>query len=329
MDAVNAPDMTIDKSRADLYTSLGRIQVGMSHALLTLDQASSLAVAKYDRPVITNYRLGVLLFRMLKAGGVDGQRLRRPVTPSRRHYREAVKFLTSFGVLAEVRDVAQGSVFTVLGRSAVSAPEIACTADPFAYVSHLSAMELHGLTDRVSQTLNLSTPAPKDWTGAALGLMQRDLGEQLPDYEDAGFPRLMRTRMEKLMGRPVHITHSVQLGAFRKTPDSEVRVATVGRTFLDMLREPALCGGIHHVLSVYREHASRYLNLIAGEVDQHGGAIDRVRAGYVLEEVCGLQHPSFETWLKSVARGGSRKLVAANEYSSTYSERWALSLNAD
>jgi predicted transcriptional regulator of viral defense system len=217
----------------------------------------------------------------------------------------------------------------VLGRSSVSAAEIACTVDPFAYVSHLSAMELHGLTDRVTQTLYLSSPDPKAWKAHATELMQRDLGEERAAYEEAGFPLLQRTRIEKLMGTTVRITHSAHLGAFRKTPDSEVRVATIGRTFLDMLREPTLCGGIHHVLGIYLEHAERNLALIAAEVDQHGGPIDKVRAGYVLEEVCGLTHPSFEEWQTHAARGGSRKLVAANEYASTYSERWALSLNAD
>jgi predicted transcriptional regulator of viral defense system len=269
-----------------------------------------------------------MIYRLVRAGQIEGQTL-RVGAPSRRQYRTAVTFLTSYGVLSSVRDLASEAAFTVLGRSSVSAAEIACTVDPFAYVSHLSAMEMHGLTDRVAQTLYLSSPDPKAWKAHATDLMRRELGEERAAYEEAGFPLLQRTRMEKLMGTTVRITHSLHLGAFRKTPDSEVRVATIGRTFLDMLREPALCGGIHHVLGIHREHAPRNLALIVAEVDQHGGPIDRVRAGYVLEEYCGLQHPSFAEWQKSAARGGSRRLVAANEYAPQYSERWALSLNAD
>jgi len=301
----------------------------MTSAPITLAQASSLAMSKYDRPVIAGYRLGVSVFQLLKAGRIDGQPLTRLGPPSRRHYRQALNFLTSYAVLSEVRDFPRESAFTVLGRSEVSAAEVACSVDPFAYVSHLSAMEMHGLTDRVSQTLYLSSPDPKSWSRFAAEQMQRDLGGDLAEYRDAGFPRLTRTHMEKLKGRPVRITHSAHLGAFRKTPESEVRVATIGRTFLDMLREPALCGGIHHVLGIYREHAERNLALIVAEVDQHGGPIDKVRAGYVLEELCGLKHPSFAEWQTHAARGGSRRLVAANEYASKYSERWALSLNAD
>jgi predicted transcriptional regulator of viral defense system len=301
----------------------------MNNSPITLAQAASLAVAKYDRPVITNYRLGVMVFQLIKAGRIEGKTLNRLGPPSRRHFRQALNFLANYAVLSELRDLPRESAFTVLGRSSVSAAEIACTVDPFAYLSHLSGMELHGLTDRVTQTLYLSSPDPKAWKAHASEIMQRDLGEERAAYEEAGFPLLQRTRIEKLMGTTVRITHSAHLGAFRKTPDSEVRVATIGRTFLDMLREPTLCGGIHHVLGIYREHAERNLALIAAEVDQHGGPIDKVRAGYVLEELCGLKHPSITEWQTHAARGGSRKLVAANEYASTYSERWALSLNAD
>lgn len=301
----------------------------MTSAPITLAQASSLAVAKYDRPVMTSYRLGAIVFHLIKAGRIDGQSIDRPGPPNRRHYRQALTFLTSYAVLSDVRELPAESTFTVLGRSSVSAAEIACTVDPFAYVSHLSAMEMHGLTDRVSQTLYLSSPDAKVWKGFATERMQKDLGADLDAYVAAGFPVLQRTRMEKLLGQPVHVTHSLHPGAFRKSPESEVRVATIGRTFLDMLRQPELCGGIHHVLELYREHAARNLALIVAEVTQHGGPIDKVRAGYVLEEVCGLQHSEFAEWQKFAARGGSRRLVAANEYAPTYSERWALSLNAD
>lgn len=320
--------MGIDKLLANVYTSLGRIHVGMLTPSISLDRASSLALAKYDRPVITAYRLGLLVFRLVRAGAIDGQALKVHVL-NRRQYRQVVAFLTSYGVLSPVRELATESTFTVFGGSTASPAEIACTVDPFAYVSHLSAMEMHGLTDRVSQTLHLSSPDPKAWSLAAAEQMHRDLGEALETYLEEGFPRLTRTHLEKLMGRPVRVTHSAHLGAFRKTPDSEVRVATLGRTFLDMLREPPLCGGIHHVLSIYREHAPRDLALIADEVTRHGKPIDKVRAGYVLEEYCGLKHAAFDEWQKSAARGGSRKLVAANEYAPQYSERWALSLNAD
>jgi hypothetical protein len=94
----------------------------------------------------------------------------------------------------------------------MSAAEIACTVDPLAYVSRLSAMEMHGFTDRVAQVLLLSSPHPTAWKEHALRQMQSDRGEALAAYLKAAFPRLVR------------ITH---LGAFRRTPASEVRAGYV------------------------------------------------------------------------------------------------------
>ena len=108
---------------------------------------------------------------------------------------------------------------------------------------------------------------------------------------------------------------------------SSLRVATVSRVFLEMIREPAQCGGIQHVIDVYRREAKRYINLIVDEVSQHGLAIDKVRAGFLLSEVCRLEHEVFVEWEKSAQRGGSRKLDPEGEYVSEFSERWKLSLN--
>jgi len=94
-----------------------------------------------------------------------------------------------------------------------------------------------------------------------------------------------------------------------------------------MLREPKLCGDIQHVLDIYQKDARRYLKLIVGEIDRHGQPIDKVRAGFVITEVCRLTSPAVDGWEKFAQRGGSRKLDAENEYAPIYSERWQLSIN--
>lgn len=72
-------------------------------------------------------------------------------------------------------------------------------------------------------------------------------------------------------------------GAYLSIQGKTLRVSTIGRTFLDMIREPNLCGGIYHVLDVYAEHAPRYLRLIVDKVDRYGSPIDKVRIGYILK----------------------------------------------
>jgi predicted transcriptional regulator of viral defense system len=88
-----------------------------------------------------------------------------------------------------------------------------------------------------------------------------------------------------------------------------------------------MCGGIRHVIDIYRQYVERYSDLIIDEVERHGNKIDKVRAGYLLEELCGLESETIEGWQQYVQRGGSRKLDPFEEYSPKYSKRWWLSLN--
>jgi predicted transcriptional regulator of viral defense system len=188
-------------------------------------------------------------------------------------------------------------------------------------------MEYHGLTDRFPKILYLTRPAPAEWRRQASARMLKDFGERLQIYLDSGLPKLLQPKITRLGQTSIHVFERSQLGAFRLVAGSSLRVATVGRVFLEMIREPAQCGGIQHVIDVYRREAARYLSLIIDEMNQHGLAIDKVRAGFLLSEVCGLNHEAFVDWEKSAQRGGSRKLDPEGEYVPNFSERWKLSLN--
>ena len=302
----------------------------MREEIISLPQATSLALARLKFPVVTAYQLGRLIFGLYRVRGIDGRRLEVPgPLPERRHFLEVRTFLMEHAVIQPVRGFPVGAVYTLLGGVDVSAHELLCTVDPFAYLSHLSAMALHGLTDRIPQMIFAASPAPRQWRSFADELMRKDLGEDLQSYVDARFPLLRRTKYEKILGQPVHLAQSSHLGAFRRLEPHGVRVSTLGRTSLDMLRDADLCGGIQHVIETYEAHAAAYLQLIIAEVEQHGNDIDKVRAGYVLEERCGLSDPVFAHWRQHAKRGGSRKLVPNQPYSSTYSEKWCLSLNVD
>jgi hypothetical protein len=55
--------------------------------------------------------------------------------------------------------------------------------------------------------------------------------------------------------------------------------------------------------------------------------MDQARAGYILEEKCGLSHALIDEWAKSAIRGGSRRLDPQAEYVPIFSERWCISIN--
>ena len=183
------------------------------------------------------------------------------------------------------------------------------------------------LTDRLPAKLFLSSPALRDWQIEAGARMGRDLGEDLPLYLAADLPPLAHVKMRKIGPMEVRIFHSKHGCSYKNVKGKTLRVSTLGRTFLDMIRTPDLCGGIRHVVEVYRQHAPAYLRLIVDEIEQHGGPIDKVRAGYLLDEQCGLKDPAVESWTKFAQRGGSRKLDAGAEYQPVWSDKWCLSLN--
>ena len=81
---------------------------------------------------------------------------------------------------------------------------------------------------------------------------------------------------------------SVHQGAFKHIDGRMLRVSTIGRTFLDMLRKPDYCGSMYHVAGIFKNNGQQYSKLIIDEIDRHGTNIEKARAGYLLEEVqCG------------------------------------------
>ena len=291
--------------------------------------ALSRTIAEEDTPVLPVYRLGVLVYRLYQECSTEGNLTVLPsASPDTHLFQSFVKQLTELGILRNHVNF-PNRAFRLFGRKNEAPEEVVCTVDPFCYLSHLSAMEHHGLTNRMPGKLFLSTPPPAEWKASASAKMEKDLGTELDNYLSCGLPELKWRQISKIGKVEVHTFRSKHQGAFKLVRGSTLRIATIGRTFLDMLRNPELCGGIHHVLEVYAENAATWLALITAEIDRQGAPIDKVRAGYILDEKLRLSSPSINDWLQYAQRGGSRKLDASAEYRPVWSEKWCLSLNAD
>lgn len=294
---------------------------------MNLEKALSHLLGQVEEPVLTRYRVAALVYRVYASKSVGGEAVRLgKKTASPAEFARAMKLLDRSGIL-ESHPSFEDRAFRLIGRSEDRPEEIACSIDPFCYVSHLSAMEYHGLTNRLPVKLCLTTPENKQWQEKARERMSKDLGEHFQDYLAEGMPRLEKINMPKVNKTEIYRFHSKQWSSFLKVRGRTVRVSTIGRTFLDMLRRPELCGGMPHALEVFEEHAQTYLQPILSEIDKWGGPIDKVRAGYILEEMLGLESPTISTWESCISRGGSRKLDSSEEYVPKWSEKWCLSLN--
>jgi len=271
-------------------------------------------IGQHAAPVLSAYALGIMIFRLHQSAEVEQRPASLEVQAlGRQQYKEMESQLLSVGVLEKIPHL-RGKAYSIFGRSKAPAAEFICGVDPFCYISHLSAMEF---------------PSTSEWRKLAKEQMQKDLVEYYPAYIAARFPHLVSFRMEKFGKTPIEYINSSHLGAFKNIHDRSLRVSTIGRTFLDMLRRPDLCGGMQHVIDVYKDTARKYLRLIQDEIDTHGTGIEKVRAGYILSEFCGARSEQrIQAWKEQFAqRGGSRKLDPTGEFSATFSEDWSLSLN--
>jgi len=290
-------------------------------------KALSLSLGELEEPVITRYRLGLIVHRLYQSKSYSGEKIRiQKEQAGQPELSKSLGGLQENGILKEHPEF-HGTVYQLLGRKAESVEEVVCSVDPFCYISHLSAMAYHGLTDRLPTRLFISTPPPAVWSEEARKRMKRDLGDGLEEYLAAGLPQLQRLKMNKIGRTEIHRFTSVEWRAYTNVRGRVTRVSSIGRTFLDMLRNPELCGGMHHVVEVFQQAAGQYLQPIVEEIDNHGAPIIKVRAGYILEELMGLENTKVAGWVAYAQRGGSRKLDPAGDYLPQWSEKWCLSLN--
>jgi predicted transcriptional regulator of viral defense system len=201
-----------------------------------------------------------------------------------------------------------------------------CSIDPFAYISHLSAMEFHGLTDKIPRVLIYSSPDQKAWRTFAHKKMQKDFSGNKPDT----LPLLSLNKIKKFGKKNIIKFSSIHTGAYISIKNRALRVSSIGRTFLDMIRRPDLCDGIYNVIQAYEDYAEQYLDLILDEIDRNGNKIEKVRSGYIMEERCNIRNnPRIEKWKENAQRGGSRKLDPNNDYYPNFSKSWCLSINIE
>ena len=293
-------------------------------------QAVSIILNDSNQAIFSDYDISLVIFNLYKEKHLRGESIKvsKPF-PNRRDIYNAINSLTKWGIILPHKDFPSNKAFMLASKKEYDVGELACCIDPFAYVSHLSAMSYHGLTNRIPSILYISTPPYRAWVTFAKKKMLTDIGDDHDEYIINRLPKLSRIALDKIDKYPVTRYSTTHLGAYKNIKGKKYRVSTIGRTFLDMVREPKYCGGMRHVIEIYREFANKYKNLIIDEADRHGNAIEKVRIGYLLEELCNLKDNKIDNWITFAQRGGSRKLDPNAEFNPNYSERWCISLNVD
>ncbi len=260
--------------------------------------------------VITPYEL----FRMIQDMYPD---------PGMNQYFRAYKSLLQARVIDEDDDYSE-RVMRILVAHDQPLEDIVCLADPLCHVSHLSAMQWWGLTDRIPQEVIFTRANALESRTQLMKMMENDPRPRPPKYLQ---PRRIK-HPDSVRGHPIRMIDSKPVGNSVVVQGRRMRLATIGQTFLDMLRRQDLCGGMRHVLEVYGEHAGQWVEEIVTAVDEFPKKIVKCRAGYILSERLNIHHEKIDTWQASAPqRGGSCKLDPSRDYAPIYSEDWSLSLN--
>ena len=278
-----------------------------------------------DLPIVTFYDFFVLGYNLFLKKALSDEPLKRlPQGWDQTRAKNALRRLEARKALVMDSDFRSGVWRVTQSTRAGSAEEVACIADPFAYVSHLSAMQRYGLTDRSPQALHLTTPKRPLWNALRDERLQKDL----PDLDEIERPVLNKPGFKDTIRRRPIVVH---VSSHPSTPSpvsgEETRITSIGQTFADMLAEPQLCGGMRHVLDVWENEAVQWVPEIIAAIDQLDSKIAKVRAGYILSEVMDIDNPALHKWEQFAQRGGSRKLDPDAEYAPEFSERWMISIN--
>lgn len=280
-------------------------------------------------PTFPETELAVAFFRSLPD---DSAQLEIPCEQIRRAYRRHVATLTEYGALESVKIGPDLTAYQLPTAKLPSPDQLICIFDPFCYLSHLSALAWHGLSERLPKTLFISRPSRTQWQSLASVKLDERLGPWSAINNACKLARYKFQEHTRVGRYAIHTWTSTRLdreynSAFKHVMDQHIRIATIGRCFLDMVRAPDLCGGIHHVIDIFAEHAENYFELILHEINSFGNKIEKARAGYLLESSITVDHPILTEWLTTVSRGGSRKLDPSADYSERFSEKWGLSIN--
>ncbi|MEQ8333487.1 hypothetical protein [Nisaea sp.] len=214
--------------------------------------------------------------------------------------------------------------FRVLSLQDLPAEEIVCLIDPTCHISHLSAMQRWGITNRRPKALSITRPNRPAAKKILNHIVERDYGDQEPVV-----PITIVSHPKRVRKRPLVLHESTNPSERIKVRGTHACVSTMGQTFLESLKDPDLCGGMRHVLRVWERHARDWVQEIINRIDQEDvSGIVKCRAGYILEEVLSVKNNvKIESWISSAQRGGSRKLDPNAPFLPRFSEKWMISLN--
>ncbi|MGU3310202.1 hypothetical protein ACLBW8_28530 [Pseudomonas sp. M5A4_2d] len=309
--------------------------------MLLLEEALMAWVLEdYPYSVISKEKLSeqIFIFYMMKSYKNERISLIRKKIAAVEDYQHYINRVERSGILTNLSEnkktyqmYANGyvdNVYRIKGKAEYTASEDICSVYPYGYLSKINAMAWYGLTDKIPKVVRFTACTPQEWKKRSLLDITIDPSVSFdPVHFTPKYPKSTTA-----FGQELFVSTETNYVEPISVKNSPLKVSTIGKTFIDMLRSPEECGGIDHVLDVYVENGKKYLTPIINELKSSGARkIDIARTGFVLQKLVGIDHPQLSEWQKESkkTRGSSKILVHGVPFSPIFDEDWSLSLNAE
>lgn len=200
-----------------------------------------------------------------------------------------------------------------------------CSVYPYGYLSYSSALDIYRLIEEQPKSIDFVIPPRKDWNELEkeqiVSLTQED------NILNKNFYHSYPSDKLKFERKKVHFHVTKNLFPSNNVTNS-IRVIEIGCLFLEMLHHPDKCGGFEKVIKIFDGFGNIYIDEILKAAELFGNNLDKSKIGYIFEERLKTTNIIFQLWKETcLGRGGSRKMIANEPYSSKYSENWCISLN--
>lgn len=282
----------------------------------------------YKYAVISHNELCLLIYQAYKEKkykGVPIHRIRQE-RPDNRAIESAISQLIISHVIQQHKASFSSNVFYFIGgKGEYSEEEIACSITPFGGLSHLSAMAIHGITDRIPSKIYFTAPTDVIWRENYSDLLEN----RGIKYDIPSFLRLPPIKSGKIFNRVVEVKKTKEIITYSNIRRSPLRITSIGRTFIDMLRSPEKCGGEDHVIDVFINESPKFQKHIIELTHKSGREIDKTRIGFIFDKIINIQDPIIELWKKNQKRGSSKILSPNFPFSPIHDDKWNLSINVE
>lgn len=283
---------------------------------------------EYEKPVISRHQLFKSIFELCVLLKVEENINLNPKSL----YFKAVEQLASSKQVACHQKTQFGYSFFSKNKEVISSEELICILFPYGSLAYGSALFELKLTNVQSKSVYFKAPSRSGWKKKALldlPSVPEYLKKQfnLQQYFDYILP--IYPYEDMFIDKQLIVLSEKNINLDNVLIKDNLRVQNHFDLLLDALRKPQYCGGFSQVFEIYNNKVDRFLEGLINYASNEGTCIDRARLGFILEKMLFIKHPILGKWKAEMTdkRGGSRKLISANNFDEQFDSDWNISLN--